>query len=105
MRRVTNDLSDWYGTHSTECAAENGLDVEMPSATYFGNPLKEAVRSGEVPEARLNDMVCRRLQSQAEMGVSRATGSASDPARGTEKHFSVAQCLCEEGSVLLSDAL
>ncbi len=96
-------VSDWGGTHSTVPAARNGLDVEMPSATYFGDPLKEAVRSGDLSECVVNDMVRRGLRSQAEIGVLSGDRVGSDPARGTEEHFSVARRLSEEGSVLLKN--
>jgi beta-glucosidase len=62
-------LSDWGGTHSTNKAALNGLDQEMPGDRFFGAPLKKAVDSREVPEARLNDMVHRILRSMFACGV------------------------------------
>lgn len=42
-------ISDWGGTHSTIGAALGGLEVEMPSNTYFGDALIEAVKNGDVP--------------------------------------------------------
>jgi beta-glucosidase len=42
-------ISDWGGVHSTVAAAMNGLDVEMPNARYFGNPLLDSVKAGIVP--------------------------------------------------------
>ena len=42
-------LSDWGATHSTTKAAMAGLDIEMPGSTYYGEALKKAVESGEVP--------------------------------------------------------
>ncbi|MGX8683409.1 MAG: glycoside hydrolase family 3 protein, partial [Bacteroidales bacterium] len=42
-------ISDWGGTHSTVGAALGGLEVEMPSNTYFGDALIEAVKNGDVP--------------------------------------------------------
>ena len=62
-------VSDWGGTHSTVKAALAGLDMEMPGDGFFGEPLKKAVQSGAVPEARLNDMV-RRLSSPYSQQVS-----------------------------------
>ena len=62
-------MSDWGGTHSTTKAAMAGLDQEMPGSGFFGDNLKKAVDSGEVPMARLNDMVHRILRSMFAVGV------------------------------------
>ena len=62
-------LSDWSGTHSTVKAALAGLDMEQPGIEYFGDKLKEAVQGGQVPEARLDDMVHRIVRSMYEVGV------------------------------------
>jgi len=62
-------LSDWNATHSTVKAAKNGMDMEQPEDKYFGEALKKAVQSGQVPEARLNDMVRRILRSMFAAGV------------------------------------
>ncbi len=42
-------ISDWGGTHSTVAAAMNGLNVEMPSPRYFGQPLLDSIKAGIVP--------------------------------------------------------
>src|SRR5207247_5450822 len=62
-------LSDWGGTHSNVKAALAGLDQEMPGGRFFGDALKQAVESGEVPLARLNDMVHRILRTEFAGGV------------------------------------
>ena len=62
-------LSDWGGTHSTVHAALSGLDQEQPGSQYFGDPLKAAVQSGQVPQSRLDDMVHRVLRSMFANGV------------------------------------
>jgi beta-glucosidase len=54
-------MSDWGATHSTVAAANAGLDQEMPSDTYFGSALAQAVTGGQVPQSRLDDMVTRIL--------------------------------------------
>ena len=96
-------LSDWEGTHSTVKAAHNGLDMEMPGDTYFGDPLKKAVESGEIPLARLNDMVHRILRSMFATGVvdhPPMPRRVVDPFRGLED----AQQIAEESTVLLKNA-
>ncbi len=62
-------LSDWEATHSTVKAALAGLDQEQPGDTYFGAPLKKAVQDGQVPMARLDDMVHRIVRSMFACGV------------------------------------
>ena len=62
-------VSDWGGTHSTAKAALAGLDMEMPGDGFLGESLKKAVQAGEVPEARLNEMVHRILRTEFAVGV------------------------------------
>ena len=69
-------MSDWGATHSTVDAANGGLDMEMPGGVggffgpeYFGQALKDAVLAGEVPQARLDDMVTRILTSMFRVGL------------------------------------
>jgi len=93
-------MSDWSGTHSTTKSAINGLDMEMPGDGFFGAPLKKAVESGEVPLARLNDMVHRILRSMFAAGVvdhPPMPRRVTDPFRGLED----AQQIAEESIVLL----
>ena len=94
-------LSDWGGTHSTNKAALNGLDQEMPGDRFFGAPLKKAVDSREVPEARLNDMVHRILRSMFACGVidNPPVRSVVDPFQGLED----ARHIAEESIVLLKN--
>jgi beta-glucosidase len=95
-------LSDWGGTHSTVKAALNGLDQEMPGDdNYFGPPLKKAVESGQVPMARLDDMVHRILRSMFAAGVidDPPVRTVVDPFRGLED----AQHIAEESIVLLKN--
>jgi beta-glucosidase len=95
-------LSDWGGTHSTTKAALNGLDQEMPGDDYFGAALKKAVESGEVPEARVNDMVHRILRSMFAVGIidNPPVRRVVDPFQGLED----AQHIAEESIVLLKNA-
>jgi beta-glucosidase len=96
-------LSDWEGTHSTVKAARNGLDMEMPGQDFFGDPLKNAVASGEVTLARLNDMVHRILRSMFATGVidhPTMPRRVVDPFRGLDD----AQQIAEESIVLLKNA-
>ena len=62
-------VSDWGGTHSTEKASAAGLDNEEPLKDFFGEKLKEAVKSGKVPMTELNDHVHRILRSEFASGI------------------------------------
>ena len=94
-------ISDWGATHSTVKAVLAGLDIEMPGYSFFGEPLKKAVESGEVPMARLNDMVHRILRTEFDSGIVDNPPQAQvvDVFRG----FEVAQKIEEKGAVLLKN--
>jgi beta-glucosidase len=95
-------ISDWGGTHSAAKAANAGLDNEEPGSRYFGDALKNAVESGEVPTARLDDMVHRILRTEFASGIvdDPPQGRVVDPFHGAE----VSQTIAEQGSVLLKNA-
>ena len=62
-------ISDWFATHSTSKAALAGLDQQQPTGNFFGEALKKAVESGEVPLTRLNDMVHRIVRTEFACGI------------------------------------
>jgi beta-glucosidase len=95
-------LSDWGATHSTVKAALNGMDQDMPGDdNYFSEPLKKAVEAGQVPKARLDDMVHRILRSMFAAGVvdDPPVRSVVDPFKGRDD----AQHIAEESIVLLKN--
>ncbi len=96
-------VSDWEATHSTTKAALAGLDLQMPGDEHFGKPLLDAVQSGEVPQARLDDMVHRLLRSMFAAGVidhPPTPRTVVDPFKGRDD----AQHIAEESIVLLKNA-
>ena len=97
-------VSDWGATHSTELAANAGLDMEMPGDKFFGNKLKEAVLSNRVSMENLNDKVHRVLFALI------ASGSMTRPSHGSEDlnvtsdtHNQLARQLAANGIVLLKN--
>ena len=94
-------LSDWGGTHSTAKAALAGLDNEEPGYRFFGEALKTAVTNGEVPLARLDDMVHRIVRTEFAAGIvdDPPRGRVVDPFAGAE----LAQRIAEQASVLLKN--
>src|ERR1700683_405740 len=95
-------ISDWAGAHSTEKAANSGLDQEEPMADYFGPKLKEAVAAGRVPLSEIDDHARRVLYAEFLSGV------VDDPPRKSvvdvEKGLEVAQRVEEKSIVLLKNA-
>ena len=62
-------VSDWGATHSTVNAANNGLDMEMPTGAFLGDKLLAAVRGGQVTEATIDDKVRRLLRIVMRFGL------------------------------------
>ncbi len=93
-------VSDWEATHTTVKAALAGLDQQQPGDEHFGQPLMEAVQNGQVPMARLDDMVHRLLRSMFAAGVidhPPTPRRVVDPFAGRDD----AQHIAEESLVLL----
>jgi beta-glucosidase len=97
--------SDWGATHSTVASANNGLDMEMPGSDYYGTALTNAVNSGQVSQATLNDHVRRILVSMFRQGLfdNPNTGSLNAVVN-TPAHAATSQQVAEEGSVLLKNS-
>ena len=99
-------MSDWGATHSTVAAANNGLDQqsghEFDKSPYFAGALLEAIKTGAVPQSRLDDMVTRILRTMFAKGVVDnpvKEGGAIDVA----KNNAVSRQTAEEGMVLLKN--
>ena len=100
-------MSDWGAVHSTVKAANAGLDQqsgqELDKAIYFGAPLKEAVEKGQVPMARIDDMVARYLTGLIETGAFTDAMPAKAITPDYAAHAEVAQRTAEAGIVLLKN--
>ena len=94
-------MSDWWATHSTAAAANNGLDQEQPNQQFFSS-LGAAVSSGQVSQSRLDNMVHRVLRAMYEVGIFdypqtiKPIPAAADAA--------IAQEAEEQGAVLLKNS-
>jgi len=97
-------MSDWGAVHATADAL-TGLDQEsgeqLDKQPYFGDALRAAVASGQVPQARLDDMVRRILYGLASAGVLDPQTDAG--ALNTAADAAVAQREAEAGIVLLKN--
>lgn len=94
-------MTDWFAVGSTVGSALAGLDLQMPGpARFFGAPLADAVRRGDVPEAVLDGIARRWLQL-----VDRLEAWADQPApeRAVDlpEHRAVARRAAAESTVLL----
>ncbi|SDO21074.1 beta-glucosidase [Streptomyces sp. cf386] len=66
------NVSDWTAARNTVAAIEGGLDVAMPGPrTVYGEPLAQAVRDGEVDEAKVDEAVRNVLRLAARVGILR----------------------------------
>jgi len=94
--------SDWGATHSTVPAALAGLDEEEFTSEFFGDALKQAVLDGSVPEARLDDMVRRKLRGLIATGVLDDPPPAPGPVDAA-RDVPIAERLAEQTLVLLKN--
>lgn len=106
-------VSDWGGTHDTDQAVHNGLDMEFGSWTnglsegasnaydnyYLADPYKKGILSGKYSMDELNDKVRRvlRLYYRTTM-AKRGHGLLC-----SESHYDAAKKIAEDGIVLLKN--
>src|SRR5262249_7978059 len=62
-------MSDWGATHDGIAAANNGMDLEMPSGQFMNaQTLLPAIQRGEVSVATIDEKVRRILRKAIEYG-------------------------------------
>jgi len=93
--------SDFGAVHSTVPSAMAGLDLEMPNGKYFGSNLLEAVKSGEVPMAVVDDKLVRRFRTMMQYGLF-DNPPANRPVLASEDGAQSCR-IAEEGMVLLKN--
>ncbi|WP_067495387.1 glycoside hydrolase family 3 C-terminal domain-containing protein [Actinoplanes sp. TFC3] len=87
--------SDWDATHSTLASIANGLDMEMPGAEFYGQPLTDSGVDVDANARRiLTAMVRRGLVGKGSHGSREAPVTS---------HATVARQVAEQGSVLLKN--
>ena len=107
-------ISDWGGTHDTDQAITNGLDLEFGTWTdgltmgatngydayYLAEPYLAKLREGTASEDVLNDKVRRvlRLMFRTAMNNDKPSGSLCSP-----EHYEAARRIAGEGIVLLKN--
>ena len=107
-------ISDWGGTHNTDQAVKNGLDIEMGTYTnglttpgkfpyseyYLANPFLKGINEGKYDMALLDDKARRILRL-----IFRTTMSANRPFGRfvSHEHSAAARKIADEGIVLLKN--
>lgn len=113
-------VSDWGGVFRTKESAESGLDIEMSVTSSFdeykfANPLKEAIRRGEIDERHIDVKVSHILAvmdalhmlddagRDDAMGARTATVTRNAGGYGGRAHRDAALAVAEESVVLLKN--
>jgi beta-glucosidase len=111
-------MSDWNAQHTTNGAANAGMDMSMPGTDFsnnnllWGQNLVSAVSSGAVPQSRLDDMVTRILaawyQLGQDSGYPAVTWSSWNGGTGAPNvagsHGTLARQIVRDGIVLLKNS-
>ena len=93
--------SDFGAVHSTVPSAMAGLDLEMPNGKYFGDALKAAVQSGQVPMSVIDDKLIRRFRTMMAFGL---FDNPFPPKPVPAKEDGAEACrIAEDGMVLLKN--
>jgi len=92
-------VSDWGAVHDRVASLKGGLDLEMPGPQDSRvNAVIEAVRSGELDEAILDESVRRILEI-----VFKANETPKDGVFDVDAHHELARKIAAEGMVLLKN--
>jgi beta-glucosidase len=95
-------MSDYGATHSTVEAANAGLDQEMATAVFFGDHLLQAIQTGQVSQAILDDKVQRILRTMFAQGLFEHPVQTSPLA--AQEHGQLAREIAGKGIVLMKNA-
>ena len=88
-------MSDWDSTYDSVGAANNGLDLEMPSPRFMNaEGLLPAIHAGTVKESTIDDKVLRLLRTELRYGF--AERAKLDPSNST--YSVVARSVALEGA-------
>ncbi|MCH5262477.1 MAG: glycoside hydrolase family 3 C-terminal domain-containing protein [Lachnospiraceae bacterium] len=102
-------ISDWGGVHKTKEAAECSLDLEMSVFSDFenynlANPLKEAIKKGEISEEVVDAKVRNLLRMMYRLKMIGKEKSARKPGTyNTPAHREVTLRIAEESMILLKN--
>ena len=95
--------SDWGATHSTT-NINAGLDMQMPSGTYFGAAaLKTAIANGSVQKSRITEAVGRILYEEDQLGLLDNGAKHNVTPEKIKANAKVVQKTGEDAAVLLKN--
>jgi len=95
-------MSDFGAVHSTVPAVMAGLDLEMPSDTYYAQRLAAKVREGVVPVEQVNESCVRIIRTMLRFGMFDAPELDLKRVAGKE-HSELALESAEKSIVLLKN--
>jgi beta-glucosidase len=96
--------SDWvWGVYSTAPSALAGLDLEMPTAKWFGDDLLAAVQAGEVPESVIDEAVRRLVRVQWCHQLDERSDVPDPGALASAEHVALAREVATRATVLLKN--
>src|SRR5262249_8876144 len=95
-------ISDFSSCHSTLECVDNGMDIELPSATFYGDALKQAVLAGQVSVSTVDEHVHRILATMIRFGLFERPQTATPI--DAQADGAVARRLAEQATVLLKNS-
>lgn len=102
-------MSDWNAQHTTNGAANSGMDMTMPGSDYngrtilWGPQLTSAVNDGQVSKTRLDDMARRILAAWYLVGQDKGFPSINIKANVQGNHKDNVRAVARDGIVLLKN--
>ena len=97
-------MSDWDSTYDGIAAANNGLDLEMPTGKFMSKEtLIPAIKAGEVSEATIDEKVRRILRKALEYGFFDQPQTDSSIPLYSQQGRAIALQEAREGMVLLKN--
>ncbi len=98
-------MSDWVATYDGVAAAQNGLDLEMPSAAFMNRKnLLPAIKNGTLSESVIDDKVRRILRIIFRFGFYDKKQLDTSITRDNTDNAAVALDLARNGIVLLKNS-
>ncbi|KAI1358193.1 glycoside hydrolase superfamily [Xylaria arbuscula] len=102
-------MTDWNAQHTTEAAANTGLDMTMPGSDFnggtvlWGTKLSQAISSGSVQQSRVDDMARRILAAWYLLGQDSSYPSVNLNANVQGTHKTNIRAIARDGIVLLKN--
>jgi beta-glucosidase len=98
-------VSDWVSVYCSTNAANNGVDIEMPSPMWYGDSLLAAIAAGNVSETTIDDKIRRqlRVRFQNEMMEKSLNNTSYQEKIETPEHKNLALEMAQKSIILLKN--